>query len=157
MTKEVVNKLVLARIAVAVLGEENGWWNTKFFNESSKAFLNFTFPRSKNMQYAAAFDAIKSIIDKKVGPNHFHLFRLSINYEEQIHNQLLKGAFDEYLAIDKARGLLDEFAKSLSVDVAQGPKNIGSINDIDDNLIQAFAAEYLQACDNNFETYPYLN
>ena len=157
MTNDNIESLTKLRIAVAVLGEEKGWWNTKFFNESSKTFLNFTFPRSKNVQYAAAFDAIKSIIDKKVGPNHFHLFRLSINYEEQIHNQLLKGEFDEYLSVDKARDLLNEFSRSLSVDMAQGPKNIGNINDIDDNLIQAFAAEYLQACDNNFETYPYLN
>ena len=132
MTKDNINNLLLTRVAVAVIGEEMGWWDTKFFNESSKAFLNFTFPRSKNVQYASAFDAVKSIIDKKVGPNNFHLFRLSINYEEQIHNQLLKGEFDEYLAIDKARDLLNEFSRSLSVDAAQGPKNIGNINDIDD-------------------------
>jgi len=157
MTKEVINKLVLARIAVAVLGEEKGWWNTKFFNESSKAFLNFTFPRSKNVQYASAFDAVKSIIDKKVGPNNFHLFRLSINFEEQIHNQLIKGDFDKYLEIDNAKNLLKEFANNLSIDATQGPKNIGSINEMDDNLIQAFAAEYLKACDNNYESYPYLN
>ncbi|WP_027137226.1 BrxE family protein [Gaetbulibacter saemankumensis] len=157
MTKENINNLLLTRVAVAVLGEKNGWWKTKFFNESSKIFLNFTFPRSKNVQYAAAFDAIKSIIDKKVGPNHFHLFRLSINYEEQIHNQLLKGDFDEYLSFDKARELLNEFAKSLPVDIAQGPKNIGSINEIDDNLIQAFAAEYLKAFESNVTVYPYLN
>jgi len=82
---------------------------------------------------------------------------LSINYEEQIHNQLIKGDFDKYLKIEKARNLLKEFAKNLSVDATQGPKNIGSVNGIDDNLIQAFAAEYLKACDNNFESYPYLN
>ena len=69
----------------------------------------------------------------------------------------MKGEFDEYLSVDKARGLLNEFSRSLSVDVAQGPKNIGSINDIDDNLIQAFAAEYLQACESNYVVYPYLN
>ena len=109
------------------------------------------------MQYASAFDAIKSIIDKKVGPNNFHLFRLSINYEEQIHNQLLKGDFDKYLEIDGAINLLKEFSKNLSVDAFQGPKNIGSVNEVDDDLIQAFAAEYLKACDNNYESYPYLN
>ena len=145
MTKDNINNLLLTRVAVAVLGEAKGWWDTKFFNESSKAFLNFTFPRSKNVQYASAFDAIKSIIDKKVGPNNFHLFRLSINYEEQIHNQLIKGDFDKYLEIDKAKDVLKEFANNLSVDATQGPKNIGSINEMDDNLIQAFAAEYLKA------------
>jgi hypothetical protein len=157
MTKDNINNLLLTRVAVAVIGEELGWWDTKFFNESSKAFLNFTFPRSKNVQYASAFDAIKSIIDKKVGPNNFHLFRLSINYEEQIHNQLIKGDFDKYLEIDKAKDVLKEFANNLVVDSTQGPKNIGSVNEIDDNLIQAFAAEYLKACDNNYESYPYLN
>lgn len=157
MTKNNINNLLLTRVAVAVIGEEMGWWDTKFFNESSKAFLNFTFPRSKNVQYASAFDAIKSIIDKKVGPNNFHLFRLSINYEEQIHNQLIKGDFDAYLAIEKSKELLKNLSKNLLIDVAKGPKNIGSINEIDDNLIQAFAAEYLNACINNYESYPYLN
>ena len=66
MTKDNINNLLLTRVAVAVIGEEMGWWDTKFFNESSKAFLNFTFPRSKNVQYASAFDAVKSIIDTKV-------------------------------------------------------------------------------------------
>lgn len=157
MTKDNINNLLLTRVAVAIIGEAKGWWDTKFFNESSKAFLNFTFPRSKNVQYASAFDAIKSIIDKKVGPNNFHLFRLSINYEEQLHNQLIKGDFDKYLEIDKAKGVLKEFANNLSVDATQGPKNIGSINEIDDNLIQAFAAEYLKADESSYEVHPYLN
>ena len=41
MTKDNINNLLLTRVAVAVIGEEMGWWDTKFFNESSKAFLNF--------------------------------------------------------------------------------------------------------------------
>lgn len=157
MSNDNIDSLTKIRVAVAVLGEEKGWWDTKFFNESSKAFLNFTFPRSKNVQYASAFDAIKSIIDTKVGPNNFHLFRLSINYEEQIHNQLIKGDFDKYLEIDNAKDILKEFSNNLVVDATQGPKNIGSINEIDDNLIQAFAAEYLKADESSYEVHPYLN
>ena len=157
MTKNNINNLLLTRVAVAVIGEEKGWWNTNFFNENSKAFLNFTFPKSKNVQYASAFDAIRSVIDKKIGPNNFHLFRLSINYEEQINNHLLKGDFDKYLEIDNAIDVLKEFAKHLSVDDNQGPKNIGSVNELDDHLIQAFAAEYLKACNDNYQSFPYLN
>ena len=54
---------------------------------------------------------IKSIIDKKVGPNNFHLFRLSINFEEQIHNQLIKGDFDKYLEIDKCKRCIERICK----------------------------------------------
>jgi hypothetical protein len=157
MTKENINNLLLTRVAVAVLGEKNGWWNTKFFSMSSKSFLDFVFPRSKNIQYTVSFDAIRTIIDEKVGPNNFHLFRLSINYEEQIHHQLGNSDFNEYLSPDKSRELLMNLSKNLSVDEANGPKNIGNINDLDDDLIQAFAAEYLKADEMNFETYPYLN
>ncbi|WP_166386798.1 BrxE family protein [Polaribacter sp. 11A2H] len=157
MTKENINNLLLTRIAVAVLGESKGWWKTKFFASSSKSFLDYVYPRSKNIQYTVAFDAIKSVVDEKVGPNNFHLFRLSINYEEQIHHQLGLSNFEEYLSIDKSRELLINLSKNLSVDEAKGPKNIGNINDLDDDLIQAFAAEYLKADEKDYETYPYLN
>ena len=64
MMKANINNLILTR--VAVIGEEKGWWNTKFFNESSKAFLNFTFPRSKNVQYVSFFDQFWAFFDKNL-------------------------------------------------------------------------------------------
>lgn len=157
MTKENINNLLLTRIAVAVLGENNGWWDTKFFSTSSKSFLNFVFPRSKNIQFSAAFDAIKAIVDDKVGANNFHLFRLSINYEEQMHHMLKDGDFESYLSLERAREILRVLASELSVDNVNGPKNIGNIHELNQDLIQAFAAEYLNADNNNYETYPYLN
>lgn len=157
MIKKNIQDLLSIRVAVAVLGEHNGWWKTNFFGESSKSFLNYVFPRSKNLQYSAAFDAIKGIVDERVGANNFHLFRLSINYEEQIHHQLKDAQFEDYVSEEKAREMLQELANGISVDIAKGPKNIGNIQELDQDLIQAFAAEYLNADKNNYETYPYLN
>lgn len=157
MTKNNIENLLLTRIAVAVIGENKGWWKTNFFGESSKSFLNYVFPRSKNIQYSAAFDAIKEIVDERVGANNFHLFRLSINYEEQIHHLLKDTHFEDYLSEDRAREILQTLANGISVDIAKGPKNIGNIQELDQDLIQAFAAEYLNADKNNYETYPYLN
>ncbi len=157
MTKDNIKKLLLTRVAVAVLGEHRGWWKTNFFGASSKPILNYVFPRSKNIQYSAAFDAIKEIVDERVGANNFHLFRLSINYEEQIHHLLKDTHFEDYLSEAKAIEILQTLANGISVDIEKGPKNIGNIQELDQNLIQAFAAEYLNAERNNYETYPYLN
>lgn len=157
MTKDNINKLLLIRTAVAILGEDEGWWKTKFFTDSSKTFLKFSFPRSKNVQYAAAFDAIKHSIDQKIGPNHFHLFRLSVYYEEKLHNELMNGEFDEYLNRDNSLSILKQIARGLVVDSSQGPKNIGNINDLNEDLIQAIAAEYLSAFESNYIVSPYLN
>ena len=92
-----------------------------------------------------------------MGPNNFHLFRLSINYEEQIHNQLGSNDFKEYLSPDKSREFLINLSKNLLVKELDGPKNIGNINNLDNDLIQAFAAEYLKAFELKYEVYPYLN
>ena len=61
------------------------------------------------------------------------------------------------ISLDRAREILQALANSVSVDIAKGPKNIGNIQELDQDLIQAFAAEYLSADLNDYETYPYLN
>lgn len=157
MVKNEIEGVLKLRIAVAVLGEKNGWWNTNFFSDSSKSFLKFVFPRSKNSQFFSAFDVVRKKIDEKVGPNHFHLFRLSINYEEQIHNMLKDYDAEKFIPEENAKNLLNELSESLLVEGNPGPINIGNINELNSDLIRAFAAEYFNAFELNYESYPYLN
>ena len=57
MDNSTIQNITKLRVAVAVLGEHNGWWKTKFFSSSSKSFLDFVFPRSKNIQITGGFYA----------------------------------------------------------------------------------------------------
>jgi len=156
MNKHTEFKLAKLRIAVALLGEENSWWGTKFFKEESNAFLDYIFPRSKKAKQICSSDVVQKIVDQKVGANHYHLFRLSINHEEHIHGLLKKDEI-RIKNVDEAFKVLQEISEGLSVDQTPGPKNIGSLDQLDQNAIQAFAAEYLHAFMNNYQVYPYLN
>ncbi len=155
MNSNNIKKLAELRIAVALIGEEKKWWNTKFFNSNSNTFVNYIFPRSENANKIIAGDIIQKIIDEKVGANHYHLFRLSINQEEEIHKFLKSENIDIKNAND-AFQILEDISEELSIDKTPGPKNIGSIEQFDNNVIQAIAAEYLAAFRNDYETYPYL-
>jgi hypothetical protein len=156
MNNQTEFNLAKLRVSVALLGESKGWWDTLFFDSNSDTFLDYIFPRSKNANQISACDVVQKIIDQKVGANHYHLFRLSINHEEKIHALLKKNKITIQTE-DHALQTLIDISEGLSVDKAPGPKNIGSIDQIDENTIQALAAEYLSAFQNEYETYPYLN
>ncbi len=156
MTKIKETNIAKLRVAVAILGESKGWWKTIFFDSNSDAFLDYIFPKSKKANQISACDVVQKIIDQKVGANNYHLFRLSINYEEQIHSLLKKGEVT-ISSVDNAFHTLKEISEGLSVDQNPGPKNIGSIDQLDQTTIQAFAAEHLSAFQNDYQIYPYLN
>ena len=74
MKSAIINDIIEIRQAVAFLGEKKSWWNTKFYDSSSKDFLSFIFPKSKNTQFACAIIATRDYIDNEVGANYYHLF-----------------------------------------------------------------------------------
>lgn len=156
MNKQTETALAKLRVSVALLGESLGWWDTVFFTPNSFTYLNYVFPRSRNANQISACDVVEKIVDQKVGANHYHLFRLSINHEESIHGLLKKGEI-KVSNVEEALQTLEKISEGLSVDQTPGPKNIGSLDQLDQNVIQAFAAEYLHAFKNNYEVYPYLN
>jgi hypothetical protein len=155
MNPDIVKKLSQLRVSIAMIGETKKWWNTKFFDSTSNTFVNYIFPRSENANKIIAGEIIQRIIDEKVGANHYHLFRLSINQEEEIH-KFLKSENIDVKNTNDAFQILEDISEELSIDKTPGPKNIGTIEQFDNNVIQAFAAEYLAAFRNDYETYPYL-
>ena len=71
-----VNKSITElRLIVAYLGEKKSWWNTMFFDSSSKDFLSYIFPKSKNTQFNCSIISTRDHIDNQVGANYYHLFR----------------------------------------------------------------------------------
>lgn len=157
MQEKILENIVKLRASVAYLGEKNEWWQTKYFDSSSKGFWAYIFPRSKNPQLTQASEAIQHKVDAEVGANYYHLFRLKITYEELIKSKIDSAPLDEITTKEVAEEILAEVAAGVAVDEAPGPKNIGSIDELDESLIQAFAAEYLAAFKSGYVVHPYLN
>jgi hypothetical protein len=152
-----IDQILRLRIAVAHLGELSDWWKTSFFEGSSGTFLEYIFPRLNNAHIIGASDVVRNVIDHKVGAHYYHLFRLGINYEEQIHRRLLSTELNNYTKEDLFK-ILEEIAQGLSIKKSEGPKNIGAIQDLEsEGTIQVMAAEYLSAFKNNYQVTPYLN
>jgi hypothetical protein len=157
MKSAIINDIIEIRQAVAFLGEKKSWWNTKFYDSSSKDFLSFIFPKSKNTQFACAIIATRDYIDNEVGANYYHLFRLPVSIEELINKNELESNFKLIESEDQALLVLENIAGGISSDGNIGPKNIGSVDILSNDIVQVIAAEYFHAFTNDYKVHPYLN
>jgi hypothetical protein len=119
--------------------------------------MSYAFPKSKKIQSNAALDALRFSIDKEVGSNYYHLFRFPISVEEMIYKNSYPSISNLFDSENSALELLSIMSNGLIIDYRPGPKNIGSIDQLDDDIIQVFSAEYLNAFKNNYKVHPYLN
>ena len=157
MKSAIINDIIEIRQAVAFLGEKKSWWNTKFYDSSSKDFLSFIFPKSKNTQFACAIIATRDYIDNEVGANYYHLFRLPVSIEELINKNELELNFKLIESEDQALLVLENIAGGISSDGNIVPKNIGSVDILSNDIVQVIAAEYFHAFTNDYKVHPYLN
>lgn len=154
---DITEQLLKLRISVAHLGETNKWWKSSFFKEDSNTFLDYIFPKLNNSKIISASNLVRQVIDQKVGAHYHHLFRLGINYEEQIHRKLLASELKDFNN-DDLLNILEGISQGLIVKKSEGPKNIGAIQDLEsEGTVQILAAEYLSAFKNNYQVHPYLN
>lgn len=157
MKNNTLDSLIQLRKIVAIYGERQKWWPSQFFNSDSQTFIDYNFPKLKNANLILATDLIKNIIDHKVGSHKYHLFRLNIQYEEKIHKELLTTEIKIYKT-EELLNFIEELSQGLVVKHSGGPKNIGAIQDLEnEGTIQVMAAEYLSAFKNNYQVYPYFN
>ena len=157
MKTELINNIIDLRAAVSFLGEKKSWWNSKFHDSSSREFLAYIFPKSENTQFSCSNVSSRHFTDNEVGANYYHLFRLPMTVEELVNNNEKNRSVDSFESEENAKQSLKELATNLSVDSKGGPKNIGSSDQLDNELLQVFAAEYLNAFENDYQVHPYLN
>ena len=157
MKTDIIRNIIELRQAVAYLGEKKEWWNSKFYDNSSKDFLSYIFPKSKNTQYACATVSTRDFIDNQVGANYYHLFRLPMLVEELINKNEIDASFKLIESDEDALNVLAYRSGDLSTDGNSGPKNIGSVEILNDDIIQVLAAEYFHAFKNDYKVHPYLN
>ncbi len=157
MKEELLERIIKLRIVVGYMIEKQAWWNTNFFSPTSKDFLAYIFPKSTNDNSAFFLDALRHSIDTEVGANYYHLFRLPIELEEQLHKKTTI-SIDEYINTEgTALKVLEELSDGLSVEMKNGPINIGTSDHLNIDIIQAIAAQYYSAFMNDYEVHPYLN
>ena len=157
MKIELINNIIDLRAAVSFLGEKKSWWNSKFHDSSSKDFLAYIFPKSENTQFSCSNVSSRHFTDNEVGANYYHLFRLPMSVEELVNNNKKNRSITSFESEENAKQSLQGLATNLSSDGKGGPKNIGSSAQLDNELIKVFAAEYLNAFENDYQVHPYLN
>ena len=156
MKKKLLEQISQLRIAAGYMMEKQGWWNTSFFSETAKDFLSYPFPKSINGNTAFYLEPIRYLVDEEVGVNYYHLYRLPVEIEEQLH----KSKISEEKSIESeeaALEVLQQLSEGLTVDKSQGPVNIGVSDNLNRDTIQTFAAHYYNAFTNNHKVHPYLN
>ncbi len=156
MKTDIINNIIDLRAAVSFLGEKKSWWNSNFHDSSSVDFLTYIFPKALNTQFLCSCISTRNYIDNEVGANYYHLFRLPMTVEEQISNTAKVANIKLYKREEEALLLLKTKTRELFSDGKGGPKNIGSIDEINEDIIQAFSVEYLSAFKNDYKVHPYL-
>ena len=150
MENNILKKIIQIRIAVGFLMEEHKWWHSSFFAPITTEFLGYIFPKSIKLNSDFYLEAIRHSIDSEVGANYYHLFRLPIHVEEKLFKNASLSAEEIVPNMVNALELLENSAKGLNVEQHQGPINIGSSEQLNEDVIQAFAAYYFSAFENNY-------
>lgn len=157
MKRDLIDKIINLRNVVAYLGEKKTWWNSQFYESSSKAFLSYVFPKSKNTEFSCSSRSARNFVDNQVGATYYHLFRLPLSVEELIDKNQKTALVKTIDSEETAINLLFEISNGLATDENKGPINIGSTDQLNEEMLQVFASEYLNAFKNNFQVHPYLN
>lgn len=160
-----LSSIIHLRILVGYLGEQSqhNWWPSNFFSESSSIFLDPIFPRTANLaRYSGVIEAAKLLHDKHIGVGRvFHLFRLPEVMEQSLFEHMQESGIPESLTStittqDNAMGELRKLATG-SVELREGPIQIGNITELNDNdWLGLAAAYYFAAFNSDLHSFPYM-
>ncbi|GEM_PF-1388632 len=157
MEESVLKKVLILRSAVGFLMEDKKWWHSNFFEETSTDFLAYIFPKSVKQQSNFYLEAIRHSVDAEVGANYYHLFRLPVQGEEKLYKIVSLDSNKIVSSSESALEVLKKLTGDLFVDQHQGPINIGSSEQLSEDVIQVIAAHYLSSFENDYKVHPYLN
>lgn len=164
MEKSTLSDILIIRMLVGYLGEKSqfNWWPTTFIGSSSNLFLSPVFPRTTLLcQYHGILESARRLHDERIGVGHvFHLFRLSEDYEHELHSILSAGSFslpmESFANRDSALAGLQKFTDG-DTSSSEGPVKLGSVEDImTPNGIRDIAQSYAAAFIQGVKCYPYF-
>lgn len=153
-------KLIELRTLVGFLGEQSqfAWWPTKFFEASSRLFLEPVFAKTSMLaQYHGVLEAARRLHDEHLSVGSYHLFRLPEEVEQDLHIALQSGAaLPVTLSREGALAKLTQLAAG-NTPVGVGPIAVGDIKDLrTPALLAAIAGAYSSAFAQGAKSYPYL-
>lgn len=156
-----IQKLLHLRHCVLSLGEKHGWWFSSLLSVDSLVILEYIVPRTRHAAAVIAANEVgRALHDQLVGAGKLHLFRLPQAVEEKAFH-LLQDDREAARLIESAKGKeleqLEEMSERIAINEAEGPVQIGSTDDLqDEQILAVFARHYLEAFKQDFKTYPYL-
>jgi hypothetical protein len=154
------------RVLVLALGEVSKWWRTEYLSPTGLRFLERLYPRTAfSAALHAATTAARPIHDASTGSSQiYHLFRLPIQLEREIHELLsetqgkslaeeMKPALgDMELLMTKLRPLALEVSNK-----AVGALRVGGAADVyQEKTYQYMAGAYLRAFHTGDKIFPYV-
>jgi len=164
MDSERLKDYIELRALIGFLGEKSqtGWWDTGFLSPTGRQFLAVTFPRTAlSAAVTSVTEAARRLHDERIGKGGvFHLFRLPLHIEEQLHQALLQGDWSPLQGHLKDRMTALETLRKKAKDgvrAPEGPVQIGTGK----NLLSSFAIEelakhYHDAFTREFQSFPYF-
>ena len=154
------------RLVVGYLGEKSqfGWWQTTFFDPSSRLFLEPVFTKTTKLaQYYGIREAARRLHDDHIGIGKvFHLFRLPEEMEYDLHQLMLTSPsvielYDRLRSKDDALQLLAQLASDKPENPGAGPVAIAKLKEtLLPQTQKVMARMYLTAFTQGTKAYPYL-
>lgn len=157
-------QLLQLRLAVGFLGEKQhyGWWQTAFFEDTSRQFLEPVFIKStRQAQYHGVLEAARRVHDEHLSSGSFHLFRLPEEIEQDLFSIARSRASTDaasFIPNDKEQALstLQSFPAGGS-GPAQGPTLLGNISELGrPETVGVMARTYFSAFTSSSRVYPYF-
>ena len=145
-------KYQILRQLVLLGMEQFEWVGQKTLTGHTRNFLSYALPRTyEKATFQLALEIAVNEHDKNLQGNMVHLFRFPQGDEQVLFSEPTAQNDVDVLA------KLEELAESISIETSPGPINIGSVSELDDQiLLNSFARHYAEAFKNNYKTYPYL-
>lgn len=152
--------LLELRTLVGFLGEQAqfAWWPTKFFEASSRLFLEPVFAKTSVLaQYHGVLEAARRQHDEHLSVGTYHLFRLPEEIEQDLHIALHGGAaLPSALNRESALAALTQMAAG-NLSAGVGPTAVGDIKNLrSPAVLAAMASAYSSAFARGAKSYPYL-
>jgi hypothetical protein len=165
MTATSTDLILKARLLVGYLGEQAqyAWWPTKFYEASSRGFLDPVFTKTSRLaQYRAVLEAARRVHDEHLNVGSYHLFRLPEETEQDLHFAVQATELTDYMVAnmsdrDSAVSALRHMSDN-STTTRQGPMLLGTVGSLrSGRTIGQLVDAYLSAFSGNYRTYPYFD
>jgi hypothetical protein len=159
-----MQQIIRMRHLVGYLGEKSqfGWWPSAFYEASSRLFLEPVFSRTSALaQYHGVVEAARRLHDEHLSVGSYHLFRLSAEIEQDLHEMVQARSGDQFVSeltasTETALGALGKSVTGTAQE-AVGPIMVGKIEDLRTTAVLGSITEiYHAAFSSRIQAFPYV-